>query len=48
MSEAGPHREWRFYVEDMLACCGKVLAYTKGIDRAAFTTDAMRNGATSD
>lgn len=46
MSEAGPHREWRFYVEDMVACCDKVLAYTQGIDRAAFTSDAMRYDAT--
>jgi uncharacterized protein with HEPN domain len=46
MSEAGPQRAWRFYVEDMALCCDKVLAYTKGIDRAAFTSDAMRYDAT--
>lgn len=46
MSEAGTHREWRLYIEDMVACCDKVLAYTKGVDRAAFTSDAMRYDAT--
>lgn len=46
MSEARPQREWRFYVEDMVACSDKVLAYTKGIDRAAFTSDGMRYDAT--
>ena len=46
MSEAGLQREWRFYVEDMVACCDKVLAYTQGIDRAGFAADAMRYDAT--
>lgn len=46
MSEAGPQREWRFYVEDMAACCDKVLAYTQGIDRAGFAGDPMRYDAT--
>jgi uncharacterized protein with HEPN domain len=46
MSDAAPPREWRFYVEDMLACCDKVLAYTKGIDRAGFASDPMRYDAT--
>lgn len=46
MSDAAPQREWRFYAEDMVACCDKVLAYTKGLDRAALTGDAMRYDAT--
>jgi uncharacterized protein with HEPN domain len=46
MSEAGPQREWRFYVEDMVACCDKVLAYTQGIDCAGFASDSMRYDAT--
>ena len=46
MSEARPQREWRFYVEDMVACCDKVLTYNNGIDHAAFTSDAMRYDAT--
>lgn len=46
MSDATPPREWRFYVEDMLVFCDKVLAYTKGIDRAGFAGDTMRYDAT--
>lgn len=46
MSEAAAPREWRFYVEDMLAFCDKVMAYTAGLDRASFATDAMRYDAT--
>ncbi len=45
MSDAVP-REWRFYVEDMLAFCDKVLAYTKGLDRSTFAADPMRYDAT--
>jgi uncharacterized protein with HEPN domain len=33
MSDPGLPREWRFYVEDMLAFCDKVLVYTQGLDR---------------
>lgn len=29
MSDAAP-REWRFYIDDMIAFAGKVIAYTKG------------------
>ncbi len=46
MSEALPPREWRFYVEDMVTFCDKVLIYTTGLDRASFTADAMRYDAT--
>jgi uncharacterized protein with HEPN domain len=47
MSEpAPPQREWRFYVEDMIAFCDKALAYTKGLDRSTFATDPMRYDAT--
>lgn len=35
MSDGAPAREWRFYVEDMLDFCGKVGAYTQGLDRAS-------------
>lgn len=45
MSDAVP-REWRFYVEDMLAFCDKALAYTKGLDRSTFAADPMRYDAT--
>jgi uncharacterized protein with HEPN domain len=29
-------REWRLYLEDMLACCVKIEQYTKGFDLPAF------------
>jgi uncharacterized protein with HEPN domain len=45
MSEAVP-RQWRFYVEDMIAFCDKAMAYTKGLDRSNFSADPMRYDAT--
>jgi len=46
MSDVGAAREWRFYIEDMIAFCDKVLDYTKGLDRSAFAADPMRYDAT--
>jgi uncharacterized protein with HEPN domain len=46
MSDAPPEREWRFYVEDMIAFCDKVLSYTQGLDRASFAVESMRYDAT--
>ena len=46
MSDGSPAREWRFYIEDMVAFCDKVLAYTHGLDRASFPVDTMRYDAT--
>jgi uncharacterized protein with HEPN domain len=46
MSEAPAPREWRFYVEDMIAFCDKALAYNHGVDRAAFAAEPMRYDAT--
>lgn len=46
MSETSPPREWRFYVEDMVSFCEKILTYTKGLERASFAADAMRYDAT--
>jgi uncharacterized protein with HEPN domain len=46
MSDAAVPREWRFYVEDMIAFCDKALAYTKGLDRSTFAVDPMRYDAT--
>ena len=40
-SEGQGSREWRFYVTDMIEFCEKILAYTKGIDQAAFVADAL-------
>ena len=39
-------RDSWLYVEDMCAFCERVLAYTKDIEREAFTADAMRYDAT--
>jgi uncharacterized protein with HEPN domain len=46
MSDVVLPREWRFYVEDMLSFCDKVLAYNAGLDRASFAVDSMRYDAT--
>lgn len=46
MSDARPAREWRFYVEDMIGFCDKVLSFTHGLDRSSFGVDAMRYDAT--
>ena len=41
----GPEkREWRFYLDDMIGFAEKVLAYTHGLDRAAFE----KGGLTTD
>ncbi|MEZ5615297.1 MAG: DUF86 domain-containing protein [Rhodocyclaceae bacterium] len=45
MSEAAP-REWRFYIDDMIAFAGKVIAYTKGLDQAAFIAGGLNYDAT--
>lgn len=39
MSDAAP-REWRFYIDDMIAFAGKVLAYTK--DQGPRSGDVQR------
>ena len=42
-------REWRFYVQDMIEFCEKVLSYTEGMDQSTFVADprtydaALRN-----
>ena len=46
MSDMGAPREWRFYVEDMIAFCDKALDYTKALDRSSFAADPMRYDAT--
>ncbi len=32
-------REWHFYVNDMIACCERVLAYTATLEQAEFVAD---------
>lgn len=44
MSDGG--REWRFYVDDMIAFAEKVRAYTAGLDRRAFVANALVYDAT--
>lgn len=39
-------REWRFYLDDMIGFAEKVLAYTKGLDQAAFVKGDMAYDAT--
>jgi uncharacterized protein with HEPN domain len=40
------HREWRFYVADMIGFAEKVLAYTEGFDQARFVANSLNYDAT--
>ncbi len=42
MSDRAPQREWRFYINDMIGFCERVLAFTKETSRTEFPGDAMR------
>lgn len=44
MSDGG--REWRFYVDDMIGFADKVLAYTSGLNQAAFVVNRLVYDAT--
>lgn len=44
MSDAA--REWRLYIDDMIAFSQKVLTYTAGLDQAAFVADSLVYDAT--
>lgn len=46
MSDSQPVREWRFYLDDMIACCDKVLVFTRGLNQAGFLENAMCSDAT--
>ncbi|QDX82637.1 nucleotidyltransferase [Denitratisoma sp. DHT3] len=48
MSEHGNSspREWRFYLDDMIGFSEKVLAYTEGLDQAAFVASGLNYDAT--
>jgi uncharacterized protein with HEPN domain len=46
MSDSTPEREWRFYIDDMIAFCERVLAFTKDVGSAEFVADPMRYDAT--
>ena len=45
MSEA-PGREWRFYLDDMIDFAHKAIAYTGGLDQAAFVASGLNYDAT--
>ena len=44
MSE--PIREWRFYLDDMIAFAERVSAYSKGLDRISFEGSGLNYDAT--
>ena len=46
MSDATPGREWRFYLDDMIGFCERVLTFTNGLGQSQFVADAMRFDAT--
>ena len=46
MSDSGPERLWDCYARDMLVCCEKIMAYTQGMDQAAFVVDGRTYDAT--
>jgi uncharacterized protein with HEPN domain len=39
-------REWRFYLDDMIAFAAKVLSYTDGLDQEQFVADGKVYDAT--
>ena len=39
-------REWRFYLDDMIVFAEKVVAYTDGLDQAAFVASSLNYDAT--
>ncbi len=45
MSESAP-RAWRFYLDDMIACAEKVIAYTDGLDQVGFVASELHYDAT--
>ncbi|MDQ1362827.1 MAG: hypothetical protein QG652_687 [Pseudomonadota bacterium] len=45
MSESG-QREWRFYLDDMIAFAEKVLVYCEGLDQIKFISSGLNYDAT--
>lgn len=39
-------RVWHFYIDDMIGCAEKVLAYCAGLDQQAFITSPLVYDAT--
>ena len=46
MSSDLSDRQWRFYVDDMLGFCDRVLRFGAGVSRENFAADPMRYDAT--
>lgn len=46
MSDVTPNRERRFYLDDRIGFCERVLAFTSGVDQTEFVRDVMRFDAT--
>jgi uncharacterized protein with HEPN domain len=46
MSEPPPKREWRFYLDDMIAFTERVIDYTGGLDQVGFESSAITYDAT--
>ena len=46
MSEGPSQREWRFYIDDMIGFCERVLMFTTEASRTGFSNDPMRYDAT--
>jgi uncharacterized protein with HEPN domain len=45
MSDAPP-REWRFYIDDMIACAERAISYTEGLDQERFVASGLNYDAT--
>ena len=39
-------RPWKFYIDDMIGCADKVLAYTNGLDQDRFVQSGLNYDAT--
>jgi uncharacterized protein with HEPN domain len=44
MSDSAP-REWRFYLDDMIGFCQKVIAYSERFDQAGFIASGLNYDA---
>jgi uncharacterized protein with HEPN domain len=40
------HREWRFYLDDMIEFAEKVMTYTEGLDQESFVASGLNYDAT--
>ena len=40
------HREWRFYIDDMIGFAEKVIVYTQGLDQDGFVRSGLKYDAT--